>query len=228
MRGYGPGRFSFNVKGGRCEACMGMGELKLEMSFLPNATTPCEVCAGRRYSSQTCHVTWEGLSIADVLDLSVRQAVEVFENIPKIRRGLALMNDVGLGYLKLGQSSTTLSGGESQRIKLVSHLMARDRSDTVVVLDEPTIGLHMADVPRLLQVMHRLVDAGATVVVIEHNMDVVREADWVLDLGPGGGPEGGRIVYQGPYKGLAGKKGSRTGSWLAQEQKAVAAGGART
>ncbi|MEC9072740.1 MAG: excinuclease ABC subunit A, partial [Myxococcota bacterium] len=218
LRGYTPGRFSFNVAAGRCATCGGMGQLTLEMSFLPNATTPCEVCKGKRYSTQTLHVTWDGLSIAQVLELSVREALEVFDRVPKIKRGLALLADVGLGYLKLGQSSTTLSGGEAQRIKLVSHLMARTRRDTVVVLDEPSIGLHMADVPRLMTVIHRLVDLGATVVVIEHNTDVIREADWVIDLGPGGGPDGGKVVYQGPFEGLQKAKRSRTGAWIARDQ----------
>ena len=214
LRGYQASRFSFNVKGGRCEACAGQGEIKLEMSFLPDAFVGCDVCGGRRYSSQTLHVTYDGKSIHDVLELSVRQALAVFENVPRIARALGLLDDVGLGYLKLGQRSPTLSGGESQRIKFISHLLVKSRDDTVIVLDEPSVGLHMADIPKLLNVTHRLVDTGATVVVIEHNADVIRAADWVIDLGPGGGPDGGNVIYQGPYEGLPGAPGSRTGEWL--------------
>ena len=188
----------------------------MEMSFLPDATTPCETCYGKRFNSQTTHVTFDGHSIADVLALSIRDAREVFERVPRISRALTLLDEVGLGYLELGQRSTTLSGGEAQRIKLVSQLLARSRSDTVVVLDEPSIGLHMADLPRLMAILHRLVDHGATVVVIEHNMDVIREADWVLDLGPGGGPDGGELLYSGTFDGLTGAKRSRTGAWLAE------------
>ncbi|MGM0575246.1 MAG: excinuclease ABC subunit UvrA [Myxococcota bacterium] len=216
LRGYKPGRFSFNVKDGRCGACKGQGEVKLEMSFLPDAYVPCDVCGGKRYTSQTLHVTWNGASIYDVLEMSASEARDFFERVSKVKRPLQLLEDVGLGYLKLGQPSPTLSGGESQRIKLVSELLGRDRSDTVLVLDEPTIGLHMADVPKLLHVVHRLVDAGATVLIIEHNPDVMREADWIIDLGPGGGPDGGRVCYQGPYAGLVGAEGSRTGTWLAR------------
>ncbi len=216
LRGYGPSRFSFNVSGGRCDACAGQGEIRLEMSFLPDATTPCETCYGKRFNSQTTHVTFDGHSIADVLALSIRDAREVFERVPRISRALTLLDEVGLGYLELGQRSTTLSGGEAQRIKLVSQLLARSRSDTVVVLDEPSIGLHMADLPRLMAILHRLVDHGATVVVIEHNMDVIREADWVLDLGPGGGPDGGELLYSGTFDGLTGATRSRTGAWLAE------------
>jgi excinuclease ABC subunit A len=214
LRGYGPGRFSFNVKGGRCEACQGAGEIKLEMSFLPDASVVCDVCGGKRYASQTLHVTFNGKSIWEVLELSAREALEFFDAIPKIRRPMQLLVDVGLGYLRLGQPSPTLSGGEAQRIKLVSELLVKSRSDTLLVLDEPTIGLHMADVPRLVTVIHRLVDAGATVVVIEHNPDVMREADWIIDLGPGGGPAGGRVLYEGPYAGLASAETSRTAEWL--------------
>ena len=216
LRGYGPSRFSFNVPGGRCDTCAGQGEIRLEMSFLPDATTPCETCNGKRFNSQTTHVTFDGHSIADVLALSIRDAREVFERVPRIARALTLLDEVGLGYLELGQRSTTLSGGEAQRIKLVSQLLARSRKDTVVVLDEPSIGLHMADLPRLMAILHRLVDHGATVVVIEHNMDVIREADWVLDLGPGGGPDGGELLYSGSFEGLKNAARSRTGAWLAE------------
>jgi excinuclease ABC subunit A len=214
LRGYGPGRFSFNVKGGRCEACQGAGEIKLEMSFLPDASVTCDVCGGKRYASQTLHVTWNGKSIWDVLEMTAGEALAFFDPIPKIRRPMQLLVDVGLGYLRLGQPSPTLSGGEAQRIKLVSELLVKSRSDTLLVLDEPTIGLHMADVPRLITVIHRLVDAGATVVVIEHNPDLMREADWLIDLGPGGGPAGGQVLYEGPYAGLVSAKRSRTADWL--------------
>jgi excinuclease ABC subunit A len=216
LRGYSPSRFSFNVSGGRCDTCAGQGEIRLEMSFLPDATTPCETCYGKRFNSQTTHVTFDGHSIADVLALSIRDARELFERVPRISRALTLLDEVGLGYLELGQRSTTLSGGEAQRIKLVSHLLGRPRADTVVVLDEPSIGLHMADLPRLMMIVHRLVDHGATVVVIEHNMDVIREADWVLDLGPGGGPHGGELLYSGSFAGLKDAPRSRTGAWLAE------------
>jgi len=217
LRGFTASRFSFNVKGGRCEACAGQGEMKLEMSFLPDAYTPCDTCAGERFNAATRHVAYDGHSIADVLEMPVREALALFERVPKIQKALQLLDDVGLGYLQLGQPSPTLSGGEAQRIKLVSHLLGRKRPDTLIVLDEPSIGLHMADVPRLLAVVHRLVDAGTTVVVIEHNTDVIREADWVIDLGPGGGPDGGEVLYQGPYEGLRGAERSRTGAWLARE-----------
>jgi len=220
VRGFGPSRFSFNVAGGRCEACDGNGLVKLEMSFLPDAWVACDACAGRRFNRQTLLVTWDGLTIHDVLELPVRRALEVFERVPQIRRRLQLMDDVGLGYLALGQPSPTLSGGEAQRIKLVSELVGRGQPNLVVVLDEPSIGLHMSDVPKLMGVVHRLVDAGATVIVVEHNPDVMREADWVIDLGPGAGAEGGQILYQGPYAGLAGVSASRTGSWLARNATA--------
>ena len=214
LRGWSASRFSFNVAGGRCEACAGQGAIKLEMSFLPDAYIPCEVCGGRRFNRQTLHVAFNGHSIHDVLELPVSAAREVFERVPKVARSVGLLDDVGLGYLKLGQPSPTLSGGEAQRVKLVSELIGRSRDDTVVVLDEPSIGLHMADVPKLLEVVHRLVDAGATVVVIEHNLDVIREADWVIDLGPGGGDAGGHVLYQGPFAGLAAAADSRTGAWI--------------
>jgi excinuclease ABC subunit A len=215
LRGYGPGRFSFNVKGGRCEACGGQGVVKLEMSFLPDAYSLCEVCGGRRWNGQTLHIRYDQHTIHDVLQMPVRDALTLFERVPKIKRALSLLSDVGLGYLELGQASPTLSGGEAQRIKLARELLGRDRADTVVVLDEPSVGLHMADVPSLLRVIHRLVDAGATVVVIEHHPDVMREADWIIDMGPGAGDEGGQVVYQGRYPGLLSCEKSRTGTWLA-------------
>jgi excinuclease ABC subunit A len=214
LRGYGPGRFSFNVKGGRCEECAGQGRVKLEMSFLPNSWAQCEVCQGKRYNRQTLHVTAGGLNINEILQLTVSEALEAFERSPKIRKILELMEEVGLGYLSLGQPSTTLSGGEAQRIKLVGELAGRKKPDTVIILDEPTTGLHLADVPRLVGVLHRLVDGGATVVVIEHHGDVIREADWVIDMGPGAGDKGGDVVYMGTVKGLLASKNSLTAKAL--------------
>ncbi|TNF22739.1 MAG: excinuclease ABC subunit UvrA [Deltaproteobacteria bacterium] len=220
VRGWEPGRFSFNVKGGRCDACDGNGLVKLEMSFLPDAWVACDACGGRRFNRQTLQVAWDGLDIHQVLELPVREALAVFDRVPQVKRRLQLMDDVGLGYLALGQPSPTLSGGEAQRIKLVSELVGRGQPNLVVVLDEPSIGLHMADVPRLMEVVHRLVDAGATVLVIEHNPDVMREADWIIDLGPGAGADGGQIIYQGPFAGLKKAKRSRTGTWLAKQPAA--------
>ncbi len=217
VRGYKPGRFSFNVAGGRCEACAGNGLVTLEMSFLPEAWVPCTVCRGRRFSDQTLQVMWEGHSIHDVLNMPVRDALAVFERVPSIAQKLQLLDDVGLGYLTLGQPSPTLSGGEAQRIKLVTHLAGRGQPKTVIILDEPSIGLHMADVPKLVDVLHRLVDKGATVIVVEHNADIIREADWVIDMGPGPGAEGGQVVYAGPVAGLSEVEASRTGQWLARE-----------
>ena len=197
LRGYGPGRFSFNVKGGRCEACEGDGLVKIEMHFLPDVYVPCEVCKGKRYNRETLEVRYKGRSIADVLELTVSDALEFFSAQGRIREKLELLNDVGLGYIHLGQSATTLSGGEAQRVKLATELSKRDTGRTLYILDEPTTGLHFEDVRLLLDVLHRLVDAGNTVVVIEHNLDVIAEADWILDLGPEGGDAGGRIVAQG-------------------------------
>jgi len=214
IRGYGPGRFSFNVKGGRCEACQGDGLVKVEMHFLPDVYVPCEVCKGRRYNRETLEVRYKGKSIADVLDLSVADALEFFESQPRIRAKLELLNDVGLGYIHLGQSATTLSGGEAQRVKLATELAKRDTGRTLYILDEPTTGLHFEDVRMLLEVLHRLVDKGNTVVVIEHNLDVVKTADWVIDLGPEGGDAGGRIVAEGTPEQVARAKGSHTGQFL--------------
>jgi excinuclease ABC subunit A len=214
IRGYGPGRFSFNVKGGRCEACQGDGLVKVEMHFLPDVYVPCEVCKGRRYNRETLEVRYKGQSIADVLDLSVADALEFFESQPRIRTKLELLNDVGLGYIHLGQSATTLSGGEAQRVKLATELAKRDTGRTLYILDEPTTGLHFEDVRMLLEVLHRLVDKGNTVVVIEHNLDVVKTADWVIDLGPEGGDAGGRIVAEGTPEQVARAKGSHTGQFL--------------
>ena len=214
LRGYGPGRFSFNVKGGRCEACQGDGLVKVEMHFLPDVYVPCEVCKGRRYNRETLEVRYKGKSIADVLDLTVADALDFFEHQPRIRTKLELLNDVGLGYIHLGQSATTLSGGEAQRVKLATELAKRDTGRTLYILDEPTTGLHFEDVRLLLEVLHRLVDKGNTVVVIEHNLDVVKTADWVIDLGPEGGEQGGRVVAEGPPEKIAQSKGSHTGEFL--------------
>ena len=214
IRGYGPGRFSFNVKGGRCEACQGDGLVKVEMHFLPDVYVPCEVCKGRRYNRETLEVRYKGKSIADILDLSVADAMEFFEAQPRIRPKLELLNDVGLGYIHLGQSATTLSGGEAQRVKLATELAKRDTGRTLYILDEPTTGLHFEDVRLLLEVLHRLVDKGNTVVVIEHNLDVVKTADWVIDLGPEGGEAGGEVVAQGTPEEVAGVRASHTGRYL--------------
>ncbi len=221
IRGYGPGRFSFNVKGGRCEACQGDGLVKVEMHFLPDVYVPCEVCKGRRYNRETLEVRYKGKSIADVLDLSVADALEFFESQPRIRAKLELLNDVGLGYIHLGQSATTLSGGEAQRVKLATELAKRDTGRTLYILDEPTTGLHFEDVRLLLEVLHRLVDKGNTVVVIEHNLDVVKTADWVIDLGPEGGEAGGEVVVAGTPEQVARHKSSHTGAFL---RKTLAAG----
>jgi len=214
LRGYGPGRFSFNVKGGRCEACQGDGLVKVEMHFLPDVYVPCEVCKGRRYNRETLEVRYKGKSIADVLDLTVADALDFFEHQPRIRTKLELLNDVGLGYIHLGQSATTLSGGEAQRVKLATELAKRDTGRTLYILDEPTTGLHFEDVRLLLEVLHRLVDKGNTVVVIEHNLDVVKTADWVIDLGPEGGELGGRVVADGPPERIVQSKPSHTGEFL--------------
>ena len=192
MRGYKPGRFSFNVKGGRCEACQGDGIIKIEMHFLPDVYVPCEVCKGRRYNRETLEVRYKGKNIADVLDMTVEQAVEFFLHIPRIHRKLNTLYDVGLGYIRLGQPATTLSGGEAQRVKLATELSRRSNGKTFYILDEPTTGLHAADIDRLLKVLHRLVEAGDTVVVIEHNLDVIKTADYIIDLGPEGGDRGGK------------------------------------
>ncbi len=214
MRGYGPGRFSFNVKGGRCEACQGDGLVKIEMHFLPDVYVPCEVCKGRRYNRETLEVRYKGRSIADVLDLTVSDALEFFGTQRRIADKLELLNDVGLGYLHLGQAATTLSGGEAQRVKLATELAKRDTGRTLYILDEPTTGLHFEDVRLLLEVLHRLVDKGNSVIVIEHNLDVIKTADWVIDLGPEGGEGGGAIVAQGTPEQVARASGSHTGEFL--------------
>ena len=215
IRGYGPGRFSFNVKGGRCESCQGDGLVRIEMHFLPDVYVPCEVCKGRRYNRETLDVRYKGRSIADVLDMTVADALEFFEAQPRIRGRLEVLNDVGLGYIHLGQSATTLSGGEAQRVKLATELAKRDTGRTMYILDEPTTGLHFEDVRLLLDVLHRLVDRGNTVVVIEHNLEVVKTADWVIDLGPEGGAAGGAIVAQGPPEDIARSGRSHTARFLA-------------
>ncbi|HEX6749973.1 MAG TPA: excinuclease ABC subunit UvrA [Longimicrobium sp.] len=214
MRGYTPGRFSFNVKGGRCEACQGDGLVKIEMHFLPDVYVPCDVCRGKRYNRETLEVFYKGHSIADVLELTVDDALELFEAVPRLRRHLQTLSDVGLGYIHLGQSATTLSGGEAQRVKLASELSKIATGQTFYILDEPTTGLHFEDVRMLLEVLHKLVDRGNTVLVIEHNLDVIKTADWVIDLGPEGGPAGGRIVAEGPPEAVAAVSESFTGQFL--------------
>ena len=214
LRGYGPGRFSFNVKGGRCEACQGDGLVKIEMHFLPDVYVPCEVCKGRRYNRETLEVRYKGRSIADVLDLTVEDALEFFANQRRIAEKLELLNDVGLGYIHLGQAATTLSGGEAQRVKLATELAKRDTGRTLYILDEPTTGLHFEDVRLLLDVLHRLVDKGNSIVVIEHNLDVIKTADWIIDLGPEGGERGGQVVAVGTPEDVAEVEESYTGRFL--------------
>jgi excinuclease ABC subunit A len=213
-RGYDPGRFSFNVKGGRCEACKGHGKKKVEMHFLPDVWVTCNVCKGTRFNHETLQIRYKGKNISDVLDMDVDEALEFFGNVPKIKRILQTLADVGLGYVKLGQSATTLSGGEAQRVKLAKELARVSTGDTVYILDEPTTGLHFADIQKLLDVLHRLTDAGNTVIVIEHNLDVIKTADWIIDLGPEGGDEGGHIVAEGSPEQVAKVEGSYTGRFL--------------
>jgi excinuclease ABC subunit A len=219
IRGYGPGRFSFNVKGGRCEACQGDGLVKIEMHFLPDVYVPCDVCKGRRYNRETLEVQFRGKSIADVLDMTVEDALAFFENQPRIRQKLQTLFDVGLGYIHLGQSATTLSGGEAQRVKLATELSRRDTGRTLYILDEPTTGLHFEDVRLLLDVLHRLVDRGNTVLVIEHNLDVIKTADWIIDLGPEGGNRGGTVVAAGTPEHVSRTKASFTGAHLSKVLK---------
>ncbi len=215
-RGYGSGRFSFNVKGGRCEHCKGDGILKIEMQFLPDVYVPCEICHGKRYNREALEIHYRGRSIADVLEMTIEEALDFFSAVPNVRAKLQTLNDVGLGYVHLGQPATTLSGGEEQRVKLATELSRRATGRTVYVLDEPTTGLHMADVEKLLHVLHRLVDAGNTVIVIEHNLDVVKTADWLVDLGPEGGDRGGYVIAEGTPEQVARAEGSATGEYLAR------------
>jgi excinuclease ABC subunit A len=215
VRGYGPGRFSFNVKGGRCEACLGDGTKRIEMHFLPDIFVTCELCRGRRYNRETLNVLYKGKSIADVLEMSVEEGVEFLSNFQSVRRPLQTLHDVGLDYIHLGQAATTLSGGEAQRIKLSRELSRRDTGRTLYILDEPTTGLHFADVERLLGVLQKLVEVGNTVVVIEHHLDVIKTADWVIDMGPEGGAAGGTIVAEGPPEWIAQQRASHTGRALA-------------
>jgi excinuclease ABC subunit A len=222
MRGYGPGRFSFNVKGGRCEACKGDGQIKIEMHFMPDIYVKCDVCAGKRYNRETLEVKYKGASIAEILEMTVEQALEAFRNIPKLANILRTLDEVGLGYITLGQSSTTLSGGEAQRVKLAKELAKRATGRTLYILDEPTTGLHFDDVAKLLHLMHGLVDRGNTVVVIEHNLDVIKTADHVIDLGPEGGDGGGRIIGVGTPEEIARVKASPTGYYLKKVLKGVA------
>jgi excinuclease ABC subunit A len=214
VRGYKPGRFSFNVRGGRCEACTGDGIIKIEMQFLPDVYVPCEVCKGKRYNRETLEVKYKNKSISDVLNMTVATAVEFFRNIPPITRKLQTLHDVGLDYVKLGQPATTLSGGEAQRVKLSSELSKKSTGRTLYILDEPTTGLHFADIQKLLDVLHRLTDAGNTVIVIEHNLDVVKCADYIIDLGPEGGDEGGYVVATGTPEEVARNESSYTGGFL--------------
>jgi len=214
-RGFRPGRFSFNVKGGRCEACQGDGVIAIEMHFLPNVYVTCEECKGRRYNRETLEIRYRGKSIADVLDLTVDRALELLENFPPIANKLRTLEDVGLGYIKLGQSATTLSGGEAQRVKLSKELSKRGTGRTLYMLDEPTTGLHFEDTRKLLDVLNKLVDQGNTVVVIEHNLDVVKSADYIIDLGPEGGEAGGWIVAEGTPEEVAQQESSHTGRFLA-------------
>jgi excinuclease ABC subunit A len=214
MRGYKAGRFSFNVKGGRCEACQGDGIIKIEMQFLPDVYVPCEICHGKRYNREALEILYKGKNISDVLDLTVEEAVAFFENIPPIKKKLETLRDVGLGYVHLGQPATTLSGGEAQRVKLSKELSRRATGRTLYILDEPTVGLHMADVEKLLEVLTRLVDAGNSVIVIEHNLDVIKTADWLIDLGPEGGDNGGRVIAEGAPEEIAKIKASYTGQFL--------------
>ena len=215
-RGYKKGRFSFNVKGGRCEACSGDGILKVEMHFLPDVYVPCEVCGGKRYNRETLEVKYKGKSIYDVLDMTVEEALEFFKNVPKIHNKIQTLYDVGLSYIKLGQPSTTLSGGEAQRIKLATELSKRSTGRTIYVLDEPTTGLHFADVHKLVEILQRLAAEGNTVVVIEHNLDVIKTADYIIDMGPDGGDRGGTVVVSGTPEEVAKHPTSYTAKYVNQ------------
>ena len=213
-RGYKKGRFSFNVKGGRCEACSGDGILKIEMHFLPDVYVPCEVCKGKRYNRETLEVKYKGKSIYDVLNMTVEEAMEFFKHIPSIYRKIETLNDVGLSYIRLGQPSTELSGGEAQRVKLATELSRRSTGKTVYILDEPTTGLHFADVHKLIEILHRLAESGNTVIVIEHNLDVIKTADYIIDIGPEGGDRGGTVIAQGTPEEVAESPISYTGKYV--------------
>jgi excinuclease ABC subunit A len=214
IRGYKPGRFSFNVKGGRCEACQGQGQNRIEMQFLPDIYVPCDVCHGARYNRETLQIAFKGLNIAQVLDLSVDEALEFFTNIPRIQRKLKTLAEVGLGYVHLGQPAPTLSGGEAQRVKLSRELSKIATGKTIYILDEPSVGLHSHDVAKLIIALNRLVDKGNTVMIIEHNMDIIKVSDHIIDLGPEGGDEGGKIIAQGTPEEIVAVKRSYTGQFL--------------
>jgi len=214
VRGYEPGRFSFNVKGGRCEKCEGDGVLKIEMNFLPAVYVTCEACNGKRYNRETLEIAYKGKNIADVLDLTVEEGVTFFRAVPKIYDPLLTLAEVGLGYIRLGQQATTLSGGEAQRVKLAAELARRATGKTLYILDEPTTGLHFHDVAKLLEVLFKLRDTGNTLVIIEHNLDVIKTADWIIDLGPEGGSGGGEIIAEGPPEAVIQLPASHTGHYL--------------
>jgi excinuclease ABC subunit A len=214
VRGYDSGRFSFNVKGGRCEACRGDGIIQIEMQFLPDVYVPCEVCHGARYNRETLEIRYKGKNIAEVLDMTVGEANDFFDNVPAIKNKLKTLCDVGLGYIRVGQPATTLSGGEAQRIKLAAELSRRSTGKTLYILDEPTTGLHFADIEKLLHLLQRLTEGGNTVLVIEHNLDVIKTADWIIDLGPEGGDAGGEVVAVGTPEDVAETPGSYTGEFL--------------
>jgi excinuclease ABC subunit A len=217
IRGYKPGRFSFNVSGGRCETCQGAGMKVVEMNFLPDVLVDCETCMGKRYNRETLEILYKGKSINDVLNMSVREATEFFKNIPKIYRKLKTILEVGLGYITLGQQATTLSGGEAQRVKLAEELAKKDTGSTLYILDEPTTGLHFDDIRQLLIVLNKLVEKGNTIVIIEHNMDVIKVADYIIDIGPEGGRRGGQIVVAGTPEMISGNRDSLTGEYLKKE-----------
>ncbi|MEG1416488.1 MAG: ATP-binding cassette domain-containing protein, partial [Clostridium sp.] len=214
MKGYKPGRFSFNVKGGRCESCSGDGIIKIEMQFLPDVYVPCEVCKGSRYNRETLEVKYKGKTISDVLNMTIEESLEFFENIPKIKNKLQTLNDVGLSYIKLGQPSTQLSGGEAQRVKLATELSKRSTGKTLYILDEPTTGLHIEDVRRLIGIIQRLAEGGNTVVIIEHNLDVIKCVDNIIDLGPEGGDKGGEVIFTGTPEEIIKSQTSYTGKYL--------------
>lgn len=217
IRAYKAGRFSFNIKGGRCETCKGAGVKTIEMNFLPDVYVQCETCRGKRYNRETLEVKFKGKSISDVLELTINAAVEFFENIPHIYKKLIVLQQVGLGYINLGQSSTTLSGGEAQRVKLATELMKRETGNTLYILDEPTTGLHFEDIKVLLEVLNSLVDRGNSMIIIEHNLDIIKSADWIIDMGPEGGERGGTVVAQGKPEDIIKNKNSYTAKYLKEE-----------